>query len=147
MVLPTAVSTMNLIIMRTGFAGVPVELEESARLDGANDFTILFRIFIPVSKPVVATIIMFYAVSHWNDFFNALIFLRNRLLYPLQLVLREILIQQSTDMVAGVSADREQIAENIKYATIVVATLPILCVYPFVQKYFVKGVMIGSLKQ
>lgn len=148
MILPAAISTWNLIIMRTSFAAVPVELEESARLDGANDFTILFRLFIPVSKPVVATIIMFYAVYHWNSFFNALILLRNKMLYPLQLVLREILIQQNTaDMMGGVMQDREQIAENIKYATIVVATLPILCVYPFVQKYFVKGVMIGSLKQ
>ncbi|MGE5548936.1 MAG: carbohydrate ABC transporter permease [Bacteroidota bacterium] len=146
--LPTAINTMNLIIMRTFFAGVPPELEESARLDGANDFAILFRIFIPVSKPVIATVVLFYAVAHWNDFFHALIYLRERTLYPLQLVLREILIQHSTDsMTTMMSQDQEQISENMKYATIIVATVPILFLYPFLQKYFVKGVMIGSLKQ
>jgi len=147
-VLPNAIATMNLIIMRTAFASVPVELEESARLDGASDLTILFRIFIPVTKATAAVITMFYAVGHWNDFFSGLIYLRNRLLHPLQLVLREILIQESLqESMGGITTDRETIAENIKYATIIVATLPVLFVYPFVQKYFVKGVMIGSLKQ
>ena len=147
-ILPNAIATMNLIIMRTSFASVPVELEESARLDGAGDFTILFRIFMPISRALVAVIIMFYAVGHWNDFMTGLIYLRNRLLYPLQLVLREILIQENLqESMGGITQDREIISANIKYATIVVATLPILCVYPFVQKYFVKGVMIGSIKQ
>ncbi len=147
-ILPTAINTFYLLIMRTFFASLPVELEESARLDGANDFTILFRIFLPVSKPVVATIVLFYAVGHWNDFFNALIYLRDRTLYPLQLVLREILVQNSTDVMAtSVTQDLPQIAEGIKYTVIVVSTIPILCLYPFLQKYFVKGTMIGSIKQ
>ena len=149
MIVPSAINTFNLIIMRTAFAGVPVELEESARMDGANDFTILFRIFIPVSMPVVATILLLYGVEHWNDFWSALIYLRSRALYPLQMVLREILIQQSSleASLEGISQDRAYIAENIKYATIIVATIPILFLYPFMQKYFVKGVMVGSLKQ
>lgn len=147
-ILPTAINTWYLLIMRTFFASLPVELEESARLDGASDFTILFRIFLPVSKPVVATIVLYYAVGHWNNFFEALIYLRDRTLYPLQLVLREILVQHSVDyMATSVTQDQVQIAEGIKYAVIVVSTVPILCLYPFLQKYFVKGTMIGSIKQ
>ncbi|MBI2941578.1 MAG: carbohydrate ABC transporter permease [Chloroflexi bacterium] len=149
LIIPPAVNTWNLIIMRTAFQAVPEALEESARIDGANDFTILFRIVLPLSMPVVAVMILFYSVGHWNAFFSAMIYLRTRELYPLQLILREILISNSTDnMVTGVSrGDVMPIAETIKYATIVVATLPILCVYPFLQRYFVKGVMIGAVKE
>lgn len=148
LIIPSAMSAYNLIIMRTAFQGVPVSLEESAKLDGANDFTVLFRIVLPLSMPVVAVMILFYGVGHWNGWFNALIYLRTRDLYPLQLILREILITNSTDsMMTGVGgADKMPIGETIKYATIIVATVPILLLYPFLQKYFVKGVMIGAIK-
>lgn len=148
LIIPSAMSAYNLIIMRTSFQGIPVSLEESAKLDGANDFTVLFRIVLPLSMPVVAVMILFYGVGHWNSWFNALIYLRTRDLYPLQLILREILITNSTDsMMTGVGgADKMPIGETIKYATIIVATIPILLLYPFLQKYFVKGVMIGAIK-
>ncbi len=147
-IIPFAVSTFNLIIMRTAFMSVPDSLEESAKIDGANHFTILFRIIIPLSMPVIAVMILYYAVDKWNGWFYASVFIQKRELFPLQLVLREILISNATDsMSAGADAgDRFQIGETIKYATIMVATVPILCIYPFVQRFFVKGVMIGSLK-
>ncbi|GJM81990.1 sugar ABC transporter permease [Paenibacillus sp. HMSSN-139] len=147
-IIPFAISTFNLIIMRTSFMGIPDSLEESAKIDGANHFTILFRIIIPLSMPVIAVMILYYAVDKWNGWFYASVFIKSRELFPLQLVLREILISNSTDsMSIGASAgDRFQIGETIKYATIIVATFPIMCVYPFLQRYFVKGVMVGSLK-
>jgi putative aldouronate transport system permease protein len=148
-VVPTAINTWNLLILKTAFEGVPVSLEEAARMDGANDFTILFRIILPLSLPALAVIVLFYAVGQWNAYFQALIYLRDRELFPLQLVLREILIANSMDsMTTGVSSgDIEPIGETIKYATIVVATLPILMLYPFLQRYFIKGVMIGAIKE
>jgi len=148
LIVPVAISTYNLIIMRTGFEAVPYELEEAARMDGANDLDILFRIVLPLSKPVLAVIILFYAVAHWNAFFNAMVYLRTREWYPLQLILREILIVNATDsmVTGGSTGDLIPIGETIKYATIVVATLPILCIYPFLQRYFAKGVMIGAIK-
>ncbi|MBW7452777.1 carbohydrate ABC transporter permease [Paenibacillus sepulcri] len=149
LLIPGAISTFNLIIMRTAFQAIPVSLEESAKIDGANDLTILFRVVIPLSMPVIAVMILWYAVGHWNSYFSALIYLRDRELYPLQLILREILITNSTDaMMTGASVgDKMPIGETIKYATIIVSTLPILCLYPFLQKYFVKGVMIGAIKE
>ncbi|MEK3723286.1 carbohydrate ABC transporter permease [Paenibacillus sp. FSL H8-0034] len=148
LILPFAVNTFNLIIMRTAFMSVPDSLEESAKIDGANHFVILTRIIVPLSLPVLAVMSLYYAVEKWNGWFYASLFLKDRNLFPLQLILREILISNSTDsMLGGGSIDTAvQISESIKYATIVVATLPILCVYPFVQKYFVKGVMVGALK-
>ncbi len=148
LIIPQAISTYNLIVMRTSFLGVPDSLEESAKIDGANDFVILFRIILPVSMSVVAVMILFYGVTHWNAWFDAMIFLRDRKRYPLQLILREILILNSTETMAVESADVNNMAvgESIKYATIMVATLPVLAVYPFLQKYFVKGVMIGAIK-
>ena len=147
LIFPSAMSTYNMIVMRTAFASVPESLEESARIDGAQDFTILFRIVIPLSIPTVAIIILFYGVSKWNAWFYAMVFLRNRKLYPLQLILREILVLSSTsDMVTDMYAGKDLLSETIKYATIMVATVPILCVYPFIQKYFVKGIMIGAVK-
>lgn len=148
LVLPTMISTYNLIIMRTNFASIPLSIEESAKIDGANEFIILFRIMIPLSLPIVATMTIFYGVAHWNSWFNAMIYLRSRIKYPLQLILREILLMNDTQgMVASnAGTDRFSIGEGIKYATIIVATLPILCVYPYVQKYFVKGMMIGAVK-
>jgi len=148
LILPVAINTFNLIIMRTSFAAIPDSLEESAKLDGASHFTILFRIILPLSLPIVAVMVLYYSVAHWNAWFNAMIFIQDRNLYPLQLVLREILIQNDTaSMSTGVGAgDQEAIGESIKYAVIVVATLPILCVYPFLQKYFTKGALVGAVK-
>ncbi|WP_284645232.1 carbohydrate ABC transporter permease [Paenibacillus silviterrae] len=149
LLIPGAINTFNMIIMRTSFQSVPVSLEESARMDGASEWTILFRIVLPLSMPVIAVMILWYAVGHWNSYFSALVYLRNREMYPLQLVLREILIANSTDsMMTGVASDDKfAIGETIKYATIIVSTLPIICLYPFLQKYFVKGVMIGAIKE
>ncbi|MDQ0901916.1 MULTISPECIES: carbohydrate ABC transporter permease [unclassified Paenibacillus] len=149
LIVPGAISTFNLIIMRTAFQQVPISLEESARMDGANDFTILFRVIIPLSMPVIAVMILWYTVGHWNSYFSALIYLRDRELYPLQLILREILVNNNTDsMMTGASTlDKMDVGETIKYATIIVSTLPILVLYPFLQKYFVKGVMIGAIKE
>ena len=149
LILPTAISTYNLIIMRTAFAAIPESLEESAKLDGASHFVILTKVMIPLVGPTIAVLVLYYGVGHWNSWFNAMIFLSGvRSKYPLQLILREILIQNSlNDMTMGTGMeDREMIAETIKYAVIVVSTVPILCLYPFLQKYFVKGVMIGALK-
>lgn len=148
LILPVAINTFNLIIMRTSFAAIPDSLEESAKLDGASHFTILFRIILPLSLPIVAVMVLYYSVAHWNAWFNAMIFIQDRELFPLQLILREILIQNDTsNMSTGVGVgDQEAIGESIKYACIVVATLPILCVYPFLQKYFVKGALVGAVK-
>jgi putative aldouronate transport system permease protein len=149
MILPTAVNTWNLIILKTAFESVPPSLEEAARIDGANDFTILWRVVLPLSLPALAVVVLFYSVAHWNAYFNALVYIQSRELYPLQLVLREILITSNVEsMTTGVaSGDTFQVAQTIKYATIVVATLPILLVYPFLQKYFVKGALIGAIKE
>jgi putative aldouronate transport system permease protein len=149
LIIPSAMTTWNLIIMRTAFQGIPDALEESARIDGASDWTILFRIIIPLSLPVIAVMVLFYGVWHWNKWFDALIYLRDRNLFPLQLILREILIQNDTSsmMTSVGGGDRMPVGETIKYATIMVATLPILFLYPFLQKYFVKGVMIGAIKE
>ncbi|WP_422656880.1 carbohydrate ABC transporter permease [Paenibacillus sp. EC2-1] len=148
MLIPGMIGTFNMIIMRTAFQSIPASLEESAKIDGANDLIILFRIIIPLSMPVIAVMILWYAVGHWNSYFGALIYLRDRELFPLQLVLREILITNTTDsMMTEASGDKIAIADTIKYATIIVSTLPILILYPFLQKYFVKGVLIGAIKE
>jgi putative aldouronate transport system permease protein len=149
LLIPNAISTWNLLVLKTSFEAVPESLEEAARIDGANDFTILWRVIVPLSLPAMAVVTLFYAVGHWNAYFNALIFLRDRSLYPLQLILREILIANSVQgMTAGAaSGDVEQLGETIKYATVVVATLPILLLYPFLQRFFVKGVLIGGVKE
>lgn len=147
LIIPGAIGTWNLIIMRTTFQGIPDSLVESAHMDGANDIVILFKIVIPLALPTIAVMMLYYGVGHWNAWFSAMIYLRKRELWPLQLALREILISSNTDdMMSGIAQDRQAIGETIKYATIMVATLPILAAYPFLQKYFVKGVMVGALK-
>jgi putative aldouronate transport system permease protein len=148
LILPHAISAYNLIIMRTYFEGIPESLFESARIDGANDFYVLVKIAVPIALPVVAVMILFYGVDQWNAWFPAYIYLRTRVLWPLQLVLREIVLSNSmNDMLTNADvADKASLAESIKYATVVIATVPILLVYPFLQKYFVKGVMIGAIK-
>ncbi|TDF94851.1 carbohydrate ABC transporter permease [Paenibacillus piri] len=150
MLIPGAIATYNLIVMRTFFqSSIPFELQESASMDGCSYFRLLFSIIIPLSKPIIAVMVLFYGVAHWNAYFNALIYLKDRSLYPLQLILREILILNQTENMgfegAGMS-ERVLLAESIKYSVIIVSSLPVLLVYPFVQRYFVKGVMIGSIK-
>lgn len=147
-VIPGAIGSWNMFIMRTSFQGIPGELFESATIDGASEWRTLLRIVLPVSVPMMATIAMFYAVGHWNSYFSALIYLNERVKFPLQILLRSMVIdgdltaqaQELSGVYAAVTAT------NIKYAVIVIAMAPILAVYPFIQKYFVKGVMIGSLK-
>jgi putative aldouronate transport system permease protein len=150
MIIPGAISTYNLIVMRTSFMAIPDSLEESARIDGANDFTILFKIILPLSKAVLAVMILFYAVGYWNSWFTAMLFLKSRKLFPLQLILREILITNSKDtmmqqMISPMEKDLYK--DLIQYCTIIVGTVPIFFVYPFLQKHFTQGVMIGSLKE
>jgi len=147
-ILPTVVSTYNLIVLRTGFMAVPESLIESARLDGANDFFVFAKIVLPLSKASLAVILLYYLVENWNGWFNASIFLRDKALYPLQLVLRQILLSNSTDSMMGGAdvGDYESFSETLKYAVICVATLPMLLIYPFLQKHFAKGVMIGAVK-
>lgn len=147
-VIPGAISVWNMIVMRTFFQGIPNELYESAGMDGASELTSLIRITLPLSKPIMATMAMFYAVGHWNSFFSAMIYLNEKAKFPLQIILRNMVVMgemsnQSQEISGAYAAVT---ATNIKYAVIIIAVLPILLVYPFIQKYFVKGVMVGSLK-
>lgn len=148
MVLPGAVSTWNLILMRTFFSGIPKELEESGRLDGLNDIGIFLRIMVPLSTASFATIALFYAVGLWNNFQLPLLYLRTPDTFPLQVLLRNLILAgtASSGDVTRIGGDNLIVEESLKYATIMVSTLPILVVYPFVQKYFVKGAMIGAIK-
>ena len=148
LILPTAISTYNLLIMKSNFEALPDSLEEAAKIDGANDITVLFQIVLPLSMPIIAVMVLFYGVAHWNSWVQAMMYIRTRAKYPLQLILREVLLMNDTSgMGASASVgDQYMLGESIKYATIMVATLPILCVYPFIQKYFVKGIMIGAIK-
>lgn len=148
LILPGAISTFNMIVLKNAFEAIPDSLEESVRLDGGGHFVMLFRIILPLSKSAMAVMVMYYAVGHWNSWFNAMLFIDDRELFPLQLILREILIVGDTqDMMEGTAtADAVSLSQSLKYAVIIVSTVPILLVYPFMQKYFVKGVMIGSVK-
>ena len=147
LVLPSAISTYNMIIMRTFIENtIPNELIEAAALDGCNDITTFFRIVLPLSGAVFAVMALFYGVAQWNSWFPALLYIRDRSLYPLQMILREVLIQSDIGNMAGSTGDVEVIGDGLKYATMVVSTLPIMCLYPFLQKYFVAGVTIGAVK-
>jgi putative aldouronate transport system permease protein len=147
MVIPTAVSTWNLIIMRTFFSAIPKELEESGKLDGLTYIGIFIRIALPLSTAALATIGLFYAVGIWNNFYSALLYLRTEALYPMQVVLRNIVMgSQMINNGASNVGDDQVLDEPLKYATIMVSTVPILLIYPFLQKYFVKGALIGSVK-
>lgn len=150
MILPTAINVFNLVIMRTAIEALPDSLEEAAILEGANDFDILFKIVTPLIKSTIAVLVLYYGVAHWNQWYQALMYIQSREKYPLQLVLREILIGNSTESMSagGVDSSGESavIGEVIKYATIVVSTVPILTIYPLLQKHFVKGVMVGAVK-
>ncbi|MGG1878303.1 carbohydrate ABC transporter permease [Paenibacillus cisolokensis] len=151
MIIPTAVSVWNILIMRTFFqSSIPKELQEAAFIDGCSNMRVLLRIVLPLSGPILAVMVLFYAVGHWNSYFNAMIYLSSRDNYPLQLFLREILVQGQMQEMVDISDDslaRSLMdAEAIKYAAVIVTNLPMLMLYPFLQKYFVKGVMIGSIK-
>ncbi|MBQ7841463.1 MAG: carbohydrate ABC transporter permease [Lachnospiraceae bacterium] len=148
--LPTAISFYNVIIMRNYIeTTIPDELEESARVDGCSPARYFVSFVVPLAKPIIAVIAMYYAVAQWNDYFNAFLYLTNKNLYPLQLFLREILISSkfsASDLDPDAIKAIQGLADTLKYVIIVVSTLPLMCIYPFVQKYFVKGVMIGSVK-
>lgn len=148
LILPGAINTTNLIIMKSAFQSIPESLVESARLDGARHYQILMQIMVPLSKATIAVLALYYCVGHWNSWFNASLYIQKKDLYPLQLVMHEILSQsQAAGMTGGVGGDEmAQYVELIKYALIVVTTVPVLVVYPFLQKYFVKGVMVGAVK-
>lgn len=150
LIIPSLVTTWYMLIMKTAIQSVPESLEESAFLDGANDLVILTRIILPVTKATLAVLILYYAVDQWNSWFPAMIYIRDNSKKPLQLFLREIVIAQSADS-GNMSMDADVaklfLEKLIRYCTIIVATVPILCVYPFVQKYFVTGVMMGSIKE
>jgi ABC-type glycerol-3-phosphate transport system permease component len=151
MIIPTALGVYQVIIARTYFKStIPDELYEASQLDGANELRFIWKIVIPLSTPIVAVLVLMYAVQHWNSYFHALIFLRSFELYPLQIILRDILIQNAFE-VEMISDTKEMMQKQgmqdlLKYSLIVVASVPVLAIYPFVQKYFVKGIMIGSLK-
>jgi ABC-type sugar transport system, permease component len=149
MIIPGAISTYNMIVMRTFFMGISDSLYESASLDGANDMRILLSIVLPISKPILATMLLFYAVGHWNEYMRGLLYLNKKAMFPLQNILRNMVVDGqltgATTEVGG-GSDFSVIETTMKYAVIVISTLPIILIYPFVQKYFVKGVMIGSLK-
>lgn len=151
MLLPGAISTYNMLMMRTYFEGLPKELEESAQIDGANSMQTLIRVILPLSLPSIAVIALFYAVGMWNSWFNANLYLsRNRNLWPLALYMREVLVQGNVNSIqgqmSGAAGGAVQIAKSLKMATTIVSTVPILVVYPFVQRYFTKGVVMGAIK-
>lgn len=154
MVIPNAAAVWNIIVTRTFFqSSVPNELVEAAEMDGCNVFKTFLRVVLPLSMPIIAVMSLFYGVAHWNQYFNALLYMSDRELFPLQLYLREILVlnEMSASMmmdeeVMKAVAEQARLSDIIKYAVMIIASLPLLIVYPFVQRYFVKGVLIGSLK-
>ena len=150
LILPNAINTWYLIIMKNYFANLPEALEESARIDGANDLIILFRIVLPISRPIIATFLLFYGVDRWNEWWSAMMYINDTKKYPLQLMLRNLIVMNfsSASMATSYAQDNASFVakENIKMATAVVAVVPIAVVYPFLQKYFAKGVMVGAIK-
>jgi putative aldouronate transport system permease protein len=148
LILPALISVFNMLVVKSYFESLPESLEESAKLEGARNYTILFRIVLPLSGPVMATIGLFYAVYYWNDYFNPMIYINSTSLKPLQLYLQDIVMNADTSSTLNRSADdlMNVPAEGVRAATVIASTIPILLVYPFLQKYFIKGVMIGSVK-
>ena len=149
LLLPSAISVFNMIIARTFFSGISPSMAESAKLDGANDIQILFLIILPVSKAIVATLCIYYAVAHWNSYLPALLYQPDSSMHPLQMFLVKVLINADEALVAGYEegSDRSFVEQQLKYCTIVISALPIICVYPFFQKYLTKGAMLGSIKE
>ena len=150
MIFPSMISTYYLIIMKNYFVSLPASLEEAARIDGANEFVVMTRIFIPISKPFMATFLLFYAVERWNEWWNAYLYISDKNIKPLQIYLRDVLVnfnsQLATQAQSMMSSHNKVFVQSIQMATIIITMLPILCVYPFVQKYFVKGMTVGSVK-
>ncbi len=150
LVFPTVITPFNMIILRNAFSAVPGEIGEAASIDGAGSVGTLFMIMLPLVVPSLMVILLYYAVDIWNSWFDAMLYLRKKALYPLQLVLREILINNNTSSMGGNMAsaggDNETMAESVQYAVMMVATVPILLVYPFLQRYFVNGIMVGAVK-
>lgn len=146
LIIPGIVNTWNMILLRNFFMEIPESVEESAKIDGATDIGVLFKIVLPMSAPALATITLFYAVDHWNGWMNALIYLSDKKLWPVQLLLRQIILLSSVSDLEVVDNSITPPSYAVQMATLVVATAPILFVYPFIQKYFVKGVMVGSVK-
>ncbi|MCI8405374.1 MAG: carbohydrate ABC transporter permease [Clostridia bacterium] len=152
LILPTAISTYNLVVMRSFFEGIPIDLEEAAFIDGANEITIFWKIMLPLSKAALATVGLFYGVSMWNQWFNAMLYLQSDTKFPLQLIIRQIIMQNQMAAELAAMGDTSMITDqttnsvSLKYATLFLSILPMLAVYPFIQKYFVKGVMVGSVK-
>lgn len=150
MILPTLFDTFNLILLKNFFEDLPLSVEESAKIDGANDIVVLYRIVIPMSKPVIATVSLFFAVNKWNDYFTGLLYINNNNLKPLQTVLHELLsnfTNMSAAVLATLSQQSQIVSRSVQMAIIVVAIVPIFCVYPFLQKYFTKGIMLGAVKE
>lgn len=151
MLIPTAMSSYNMIICRTYMVNsIPDELYEACEIDGGSPWEYLVKVVVPLCKPILAVMVLYYGVSHWNDYYNAMIFLKNEMLQPLTIVMREILIQNQVDFTmlrdAKAASEMQGLAQLLKYSTIVIASVPVLAIYPFVQKYFVEGVMIGAVK-
>lgn len=151
MLLPGAISVYNMILVRTFIKNsIPEALLEAAQIDGCSDAKFFFHILLPLSQPVIAVITLYYAVGHWNSYFNALMYLNDQKLYPLQIILRQILVSNQINLNDMVDVEamvaKQGLADVLKYALIVVSTAPILCVYPFIQRFFIKGVMVGSVK-
>ncbi|MBO5070113.1 MAG: carbohydrate ABC transporter permease [Roseburia sp.] len=152
MIIPGACSVYNVLVMRTYFkSSIPESLWEAAELDGANSFQYLIKILLPLSKPIIAVISLYYAVGHWNDYYTALVYIYDMKLMPLQSILKDLLmatqVQKNGPMTSIQMQEKRELAQLLKYCTIILASAPVLCAYPFVQKYFVKGVMIGSVKE
>lgn len=149
MIFPSMISTYYLIIMKNYFVSLPASLEEAARIDGANEFVVMTRIFIPISKPFMVTFLLFYAVERWNEWWNAYLYISDKNIKPLQIYLRDVLVnfnsQLATQAQSMMSSHNKVFVQSIQMATIIITMLPILCVYPFVQKYFVKGVMLSLI--
>lgn len=145
LILPIAINPFNLIIVKSFFENMPVELEEAAKIDGCSDIGVFWRIILPLSKPVIATFTLFYAVAYWNDYFNALLYISDSAKWPIQLLLQQIMMAANVDF-GEIDALYEPPEESLKLAVVVVASLPIMVFYPFLQKHFAKGVMLGSVK-
>lgn len=150
MIIPGLISTYNTMICRSAFAGIPDEVIESADIDGANDLQIFYHIAVRLITPTIAVLVLYYAVGHWNNFFTPLLYMSKEHLMPMQVLLRRVLIQSSGELLGNMDTAGDEstaaISAQIRYVTIVVATLPILVIYPMLQKYFVKGVMVGAVK-
>lgn len=151
MIFPGMISTYYVIIIKNYFSGLPQSLEDAAKIDGANDLKVLYKIYLPISKPFMATFALFYAVERWNEWWNAYLYISDKNIKPLQIYLRDILVnfsnQLSTQAQSVVNSQGKVYVQSVQMATIVITMLPIMCLYPFLQKYFVKGVMIGAIKE